>query len=292
MIPTMGEICSSFVANQFPNDPMLLIASLWVRARGIRRHDIDKSDYAAKELLHAAEGLCQECSPSTPSFILIAKCEAHKILGNNAISRQDPLQAIDHLSTSRDLLSIMDNCNDSLYLSQVEFNIAKAKAILCGTETNPSNEKILQLSKKRYEMSKGNGLAIEINSGMIFARALFYSNHLKDAEVLLVDILKLSSQVHGRDHLRSNKVKSLLDRVQLNIAKAEKKKSPNNRGTLQHLMCKERSNKSTKTKNLYRLISQGLVILAILFYSKVVMHRHYISTVSLLVQDTQHWTSS
>ena len=286
----MGEICSSFVANQFPNDPMLLIASLWVRARGIRRHDIDKSDYAAKELLHAAEGLCQECSPSTPSFILIAKCEAHKILGNNAISRQDPLQAIDHLSTSRDLLSIMDNCNDSLYLSQVEFNIAKAKAILCGTETNPSNEKILQLSKKRYEMSKGNGLAIEINSGMIFARALFYSSNLKDAEVLLVDILKLSSQVHGRDHLRSNKVKSLLDRVQLNIAKAntmlpgsEKKKSSNNRGTLQRLMCKDRSNKSTKKKGLYCLISQGLVLLAILFYSKVVMQ---------LVKDNQHWISS
>lgn len=235
MFTTMGETCSSFVANEFPDDQVLLIMALWVKAR------VEKSDYAATELLHAVDGWSPELLPSTSSAILFAKSQAHKILSYNAIHREDPAQAIQHLSTCRDVLYLMGINDDSIYLNYVQLNIAKAEAMLYGTEVKPSKREILlQLCKDQYEKMKEEGSPSVVKFGMIFARALVDATKLEDAHMLLEDLNKLSCQVHGPNHPTSKNVKSLMNNVQssLLLPGRETKKS-SNKGALQNLINKD-----------------------------------------------------
>lgn len=210
----MGQECFNYMINGCrlnEKGKTRKVLGLMVKMLGYEfsRATVDDMEAVAKEVLCAIDEwkevskwtFSQPCS--LPESLLFGQYAAYRNLGDVALVRKQPLEAIHYYNKHRDGMISIGYGSD---LVEVNWQITFAKQALAGLE--PSNG----LLKSRYEVLKerrGESSRVALNAGNDLANALMESGQKEAGMLLFQELMSTAKHVYGRQHCATNAIKSM-----------------------------------------------------------------------------------
>lgn len=216
----MGNKCSSFVAQTYPNNEELKIRALGIRRRGTvlsETNTIDEQKDAAYDVISAIEKL-QMKSRVHAKPILLEMHDAYYTLGRVAIKSHSsaPVFAIEHFKKCEEILYLTGHNKTDINVLKLKMHIAEAASLLPNANKELSDKAILELQTTVYHETLrkfGNTSPSSIAEAWNLAVTLFDLKRFDEAQGVLADLLEVSRHVHGSEHFRTKRIEGFMRKV-------------------------------------------------------------------------------
>ena len=216
----MGNKCSAFIAQEYPNDEELKIRALGIRRRGTvlsEMNTLDEQKETALDVISATEKLQIKSRVHTKP-ILLEIHDAYYTLGRVAIKSQEPAPAyaIQHYKRCEEILYMTGHNKTDIDVLKLQMHISEAAALLPDANKELCDEAILKLqttvhteTMRKYGKTSLNSMVEAWNLAVTF----FDLKRFDESNAVLVDLFEVSRHVHGTEHPKTKRIEGFMQKV-------------------------------------------------------------------------------